>query len=44
MNPQLHAKWNAERDPNRGSDKEGPQILTEDTAKNKVILKKSKPR
>ena len=44
MNPQLHHKWNADRDPSRGSDKEGPQILPEETAKNKVTLKQSKPR
>ena len=44
MNPQLHQKWNAERDPDRGSNKEGPQVLKEETAKNKVTLKQSKPR
>ena len=44
MNPQLHYKWNAERDPDRGSNKEGPQILKEETTKNKVTLKQSKPR
>jgi hypothetical protein len=44
MNSQLHAKWNADRDPNRGSNKEGPQIRLEDTAKNKVTLKQNKPR
>ena len=44
MNPELHHKWNADRDPNRGSNKEGPVILKEDLAKNKVILKQNKPR
>jgi hypothetical protein len=44
MNPQLHHKWNSERNPSRGSDREGAQILEEDVAKNKVILKQDKPR
>jgi hypothetical protein len=44
MNPELHHKWNAERDPQRGSDKPGKQILKEELAQNKVTLKQNKPR
>ena len=44
MNPQLHQKWNTERNPSRGSDKEGPEIGEETLKENKVTLKQSKPR
>jgi hypothetical protein len=44
MNPELHHKWNAERDPQRGSDKAGKQILKQELAQNKVTLKQNKPR
>ena len=44
MNNQLHHMWNAERDPQRGSNQEGTQILKEETDKNKVTLKQNKPR
>ena len=44
MNNQLHHKWNAERDSQRGSKDEGTQILKEEVDKNKVTLKHNKPR
>jgi hypothetical protein len=44
MNPELHHKWNAERDPNRGSDKRGDQVIKEQLQENKVLLKQNKPR
>lgn len=44
MNNQLHHKWNAERDTQRGSNSEGAPILKEETDKNKVTLKQNKPR
>ena len=44
MNPELHHKWNAERTPSRGSDKEGPPVLKEDLQKSKVLLKQNKPK
>ena len=44
MNPELHHKWNAGRDPDRGSKNEGTPILKEETDKNKVTLKQNKPR
>jgi hypothetical protein len=44
MNEQLHHKWNAGRDPNRGSNKEGRQVLKEEVNLNKVTLKQNKPR
>jgi hypothetical protein len=44
MNPELHHKWNAERDSQRGSDKVGKQILKQELAQSKVILKQNKPR
>ena len=44
MNPELHHKWNAERDPNRGANREGEPILKETVVQNKVTLKQSKPR
>jgi hypothetical protein len=44
MNNQLHHKWNAERDPQRGSNREGKQVLEEDLAQKKVTLKQNKPR
>ena len=44
MNPELHHKWNAARDPNRGSNHEGTQIPKEKVDTNKVTLKQSKPR
>jgi hypothetical protein len=44
MNPELHHKWNAERDPSRGSDKKSEQVLKEQLQQGKVLLKQSKPR
>jgi hypothetical protein len=44
MNPELHHRWNAERDPDRGAHREGEPILKETVAQNKVTLKQSKPR
>ena len=44
MNNELHHKWNAGRDPDRGSKNEGTTILKEDVTKNKVTLKQNKPR
>ena len=44
MNPELHHKWNAERDPDRGSKREGDPILKETLEVNKVTLKQNKPR
>jgi hypothetical protein len=44
MNPELHHKWNAERDPSRESAAKGPQVLKEEVSKNKVTLKQNKPR
>ena len=44
MNLELHHRWNAERDPQRGSSQEGTQVLKEETDKNKVTLKQNKPR
>jgi len=44
MNEQLHHKWNAVRDPQRGSNKKGTPVLKEDVAQNKVLLKQNKPR
>ena len=44
MNNELHHKWNAGRTPDRESSKEGPVVLKEDLAKNKVTLKQNKPR
>jgi hypothetical protein len=44
MNPELHHKWNAERDPSRGSDKHGEQVLKEQLQQGKVLLKQNKPR
>lgn len=44
MNPELHHRWNAARDPERGSKDEGTPIPKEEVAKNKVTLKQNKPR
>jgi hypothetical protein len=44
MNPELHHKWNADRDPSRGSNREGRQVLKEEVNLNKVTLKQNKPR
>jgi hypothetical protein len=44
MNNELHHRWNAERDPHRGSNKEGRQVLKEEVNQNKVTLKQNKPR
>jgi hypothetical protein len=44
MVDQLHHKWNAARDPQRGSDipiEKNPQA---DVPENKVLLKQNKPR
>jgi hypothetical protein len=44
MNPELHHKWNNGRDPNRGSNQQGRQVLKEEVNQNKVTLKQNKPR
>ena len=44
MNPELHHKWNAARDATRGSDKEGPVIVEQETKQNKVLLRQNKPK
>jgi hypothetical protein len=44
MNPELHHKWNAARDPDRGSNKPGPTTPEEQKQVNKVTLKQNKPR
>lgn len=44
MNPELHHKWNAERIPDREAGKEGPVVLKETVAQNKVTLKQNKSR
>jgi len=44
MNPELHHKWNAERDPQRRSDKGDKQISLKDLNDSKVTLKQNKPR
>ncbi len=44
MNPELHHKWNAERDSSRESGKDGPQVLKEQLEKSKVLLKQNKPK
>ena len=44
MNSELHHRWNAERDPDRGASKEGEPISKEKLAENKVTLKQNKPR
>jgi dihydrodipicolinate reductase len=44
MNPELHHRWNAERDTTRGSAVELKEILQEQKQQNKVTLKQNKPR
>jgi hypothetical protein len=44
MNPELHHKWNAERDGARGANKDGRRIAEEEVQQNRVLLKQSKPR
>ena len=44
MNPELHHKWNAARDPNRGSNQGVTQIPKEKVDENKILLKQNKPR
>ena len=44
MNPELHHKWNAERDTSRGSGLEAKEIPEEHKQQNKVTLKQNKPR
>ena len=44
MNPELHHKWNAERTTDRESGKEGPSVVKEKVAQNKVMLKQNKPK
>ena len=44
MNPELHHRWNAERDPDRGSKKEAEEILKETLQQNKVKIRQSRPR
>jgi hypothetical protein len=44
MNPELHHKWNAERDGARGANKPGRTIPIEEVQQNKVLLKQNKPR
>jgi hypothetical protein len=44
MNPELHHKWNAERDTTRGSALETKESPQEVKQQNKVTLKQNKPR
>jgi hypothetical protein len=44
MNAELHHKWNGERDPNRGSHREGRQVKQEERDQHKVTLRQNKPR
>lgn len=44
MNPELHRKWNAERNPTRDSDKEGEQVLKEQLQKSKILLQQNRPK
>jgi hypothetical protein len=44
MNPELHHRWNAARDGDRGSSKPVEKDPQESVALNKVLLKQSKPR
>jgi hypothetical protein len=44
MNPELHHKWNAERDVTRGSALEPKEVPAEKPQQNKVLIKQSKPR
>lgn len=44
MNPQLHHKWNAERDGTRESAKPVEKDPRENLPENRVLLKQNKPR
>ena len=44
MNPELHHKWNAERDATRGSAVAAKEVFDEQKQQNKVTLKQNKPR
>ena len=44
MNPELHHKWNAERDGERGSNRKGTPITENQLNESKVLLKQNKPR
>jgi hypothetical protein len=44
MNPELHHKWNAERDGSRHSAGKAEPILKEEVQKNSILLKQNKPR
>jgi hypothetical protein len=44
MNPELHHKWNAERDGTRESGKPAEYNPQDFVPKNKVLLKQNKPR
>jgi hypothetical protein len=44
MNPELHHKWNAERDRTRESDKPLDEDREDISAQNRVLLKQNKPR
>jgi hypothetical protein len=44
MNPELHHKWNAERDGAREGNAEKRCITAEEKQQNRVLLKQNKPR
>jgi hypothetical protein len=44
MNAELHHKWNDNRDPSRGSNRQGHPISNEEVSQNKITLKQNKPR
>ena len=44
MNPELHHRWNAERDGARQGNSEKRCITAEEKQQNRVILKQNKPR
>jgi hypothetical protein len=44
MNPELHHRWNAERDQARGSNAPVDRDPQEKVTTNKVLLKQNKPR
>ena len=44
MTPELHHKWNAERDPDRGSKDEVSDVSKKQEQKNKITLKQNRPR
>jgi hypothetical protein len=44
MNPELHHRWNSERDPQRGSNLPVGKNPQANVPENKVLLKQNKPR